>query len=103
YKPVELEKCKTVGTHNAERPFSFQPRNYNFEKVQTQTETPDGRRVHAKRRSLTLITDGVFCSHPCPVSCPEDYDPQCAISVTGQKRVFVNHCQLDYNSCFYGV
>uniref|UniRef100_A0A2H1VEH8 SFRICE_008459 n=1 Tax=Spodoptera frugiperda TaxID=7108 RepID=A0A2H1VEH8_SPOFR len=54
-------------------------------------------------QSMSMDAKGRFCSHTCPSSCPEDYDPECAISATGQKRVFMNHCKLDQNSCFYSV
>ncbi|XP_050556568.1 uncharacterized protein LOC118280905 [Spodoptera frugiperda] len=103
YKQVPPDKCQTVGAHLAERPFSFTPKIYNFEKAEPKPESFDRRKGFAARRSMSMDAKGRFCSHTCPSSCPEDYDPECAISATGQKRVFMNHCKLDQNSCFYSV
>ncbi|CAH1642682.1 unnamed protein product [Spodoptera littoralis] len=102
YIRLPLDKCKTTGTHQVERPFSFTPKIYNFDKVETKPESLI-RKGYASRRSMTMTAKGEFCSHPCPAACPDNYDPECAISATGQKRVFMNHCKLDENSCFYSV
>ncbi|XP_063899428.1 uncharacterized protein LOC110378954 [Helicoverpa armigera] len=101
YKQVTVDRCKTIGAHYMDRGFPYQPKPYP-EKPVDKVEF-DTRKVSASRRSMTMNYNGQFCSHPCPLSCPEDYDPQCAASNTGQKRVFLNHCKLDHNSCFYGV
>ncbi|RVE40031.1 hypothetical protein evm_015319, partial [Chilo suppressalis] len=53
--------------------------------------------------SFNKELDGRFCSHLCPSSCPEQYEPECAVSNKGERRVFMNHCKLDYNSCSYGT
>uniref|UniRef100_A0A2A4J0D5 Kazal-like domain-containing protein n=1 Tax=Heliothis virescens TaxID=7102 RepID=A0A2A4J0D5_HELVI len=102
YKQVTVDRCKTIGAHYMDRAFPYQPKPYPIDKPTDKVEF-DTRQVVASRRSMTMNYNGQFCSHPCPISCPEDYDPQCAASGTGQKRVFLNHCKLDHNSCFYGV
>ncbi|KAJ8704809.1 hypothetical protein PYW08_012129 [Mythimna loreyi] len=100
YKQVELTRCKNHRAHY-ETPFSFKPRPYAYDKPEAKPK--ETRRSSSSRRSMAKNLDGAFCSHPCPVTCTDDYDPQCAVSGTGQKRMFLNHCKLDLNSCFYGV
>ncbi|KAJ8706677.1 hypothetical protein PYW07_012755 [Mythimna separata] len=100
YKQVEVNRCKNIGAHRGERPFSFKPRRFLDKPA---LKPMDSRRSSSSRRSMAKELDGDFCSHPCPESCTDNYDPQCAVSGTGQKRMFLNHCKLDLNSCFYGV
>ncbi|XP_026747860.1 uncharacterized protein LOC113508892 [Trichoplusia ni] len=101
YRQVTVDRCKTIGAHYVEKPFAFKPKSFPMEKNAAKGVFPS--RSSSSRRSMAMNYNGQFCSHPCPVSCPDEYDPQCAVSGTGQRRVFLNHCKLDYNSCFYGV
>ncbi|XP_013188940.2 uncharacterized protein LOC106133677 [Amyelois transitella] len=98
YKQVDNYRCRNVGAHLPIRP-----------SVTPTPPTPappkqdlNMRRSFSSRRSMNRGIDGSFCSHPCPSSCPDDYDPECAVSKKGERKVFVNHCKLDMNSCFYG-
>ncbi|XP_050676372.1 uncharacterized protein LOC126973223 [Leptidea sinapis] len=78
--------------------FEFQPpRSRPQEQIHNQLN--ETRRMFSSRRSLSFGIDGQFCAHACPISCTEDYDPQCAVSSSGHRQVFLNHCKLDYNSC----
>ncbi|CAH0731198.1 unnamed protein product, partial [Brenthis ino] len=101
YNIVPLEKCKNIGAHLVSRPFVFKPIPMPLQnKPSIQNET---RRSFSSRRSLNMGIDGSFCAHACPSSCTDDYDPQCAVSNSGVRKVFLNHCKLDYNSCLYKV
>ncbi|KPJ00398.1 hypothetical protein RR46_06988 [Papilio xuthus] len=98
YRKVNLTKCEQVAALNFEKPTyklktaPIKPANVN-----------NTRRTFSSRRSLMIDIDGKFCSHSCPVSCTDDYDPRCAITSNGQMRVFANHCKLDFNSCLYRI
>ncbi|CAH2064981.1 unnamed protein product, partial [Iphiclides podalirius] len=99
YKQVPIDKCAGTAAVFSERPvFKLAPLKIT---PRPQLKQNDTRRSISSRRSLNMGPNGQFCSHPCPVSCTEEYDPQCAVSATGQKRVFLNHCKLDHNSCLY--
>ncbi|CAK1592501.1 unnamed protein product [Parnassius mnemosyne] len=100
YKQVPAEKCNNVGAQYSERPFVYIPHPLPTPKPAI---VRNERRSFSSRRSMSMGSDGQFCSHACPASCTDDYEPQCGISATGQKRVFLNHCKLDFNSCFYRV
>ncbi|XP_038220312.1 uncharacterized protein LOC119838437 [Zerene cesonia] len=97
YKIMPMESCKHIGGRFPSRPFVYPARQIVANKF---NET---RRFLSSRRSLNMGVDGTFCSHSCPIHCTEEYDPQCALSPTGQRRVFLNHCKLDYESCFYNA
>ncbi|KAL0808842.1 hypothetical protein ABMA28_012513 [Loxostege sticticalis] len=101
--PVDM--CKHIGGHHREKP--ERPFVLNAPQPILPRETPappvERRISSASRRSLNIEVDGTFCSHDCPTSCPEDYSPECAVTTKGQRKVFVNHCKLDYNSCSYGT
>ncbi|CAH2083319.1 unnamed protein product [Euphydryas editha] len=96
YELVNMDKCKNIGGH-------YQTRSYNFKLIPVITKKTlnnnETRRNFPSRRSLSMGIDGAFCGHTCPISCTEDHDPQCAISNTGHRKVFLNHCKLDQNSC----
>ncbi|CAB3238245.1 unnamed protein product [Arctia plantaginis] len=100
YTIVPLDKCIKYGARG-ERPFTFSRRI-----MDTPTKPKEDialPKSFSSRRSMSMNVYGNFCSHPCPVTCPDDYEPQCAISATGQRRVFMNHCKLDDNSCLFSV
>ncbi|CAH2217444.1 jg10548 [Pararge aegeria aegeria] len=96
---VPVEYCKNIGAHYLTRPYAFKP----VPLPQNEAANVETRRTFASRRSLNMGVDGSFCAHACPASCTEEYDPQCALSSSGQRKVFLNHCKLDYNSCLYKV
>ncbi|XP_052748437.1 uncharacterized protein LOC128200134 [Galleria mellonella] len=98
YTQVREEFCNNIAAH-----YSFKPYVYKFEEPVEKKEKTDisARRSYSSRRSQNKGIDGHFCSHACPISCPEDYNPECALSNTGLRKVFANHCKLDYNSCAY--
>ncbi|XP_053622731.1 uncharacterized protein LOC128682175 [Plodia interpunctella] len=99
YKQVLKERCHNVGAHLLMRP-RLVP---HLPSPSPPTENLNlKRRSFSSRRATNLDIHGRFCSHPCPSSCPDDYDPECAVSKRGEMKVFVNHCKLDLNSCFYG-
>ncbi|XP_069364196.1 uncharacterized protein [Maniola hyperantus] len=100
YEIVPIENCKDIGAHYLTRPYVFKPKPLPAQKEVANVET---RRSFSSRRSLNMGVDGSFCGHACPASCTEDYDPQCAVSSSGQRRMFLNHCKLDHNSCMYKV
>ncbi|XP_045509129.1 uncharacterized protein LOC123704728 [Colias croceus] len=96
YKIMPMESCKNIGGRYSSRPFVYVPQP-------VASRINETRRSFSSRRSLNMAIDGTFCSHSCPLHCTEDYDPQCAMSATGERRVFLNHCKLDYESCFYNA
>ncbi|XP_045456277.1 uncharacterized protein LOC123666115 [Melitaea cinxia] len=100
YDVVNMEKCKRIGGHYKTRSYNFKPIPVIDKKTFTNNET---RRSFSSRRSLNMGIDGTICGHKCPISCTEDHDPQCAISNTGHRKVFLNHCQLDQNSCINNI
>ncbi|XP_073966370.1 uncharacterized protein [Choristoneura fumiferana] len=110
YTVAPREKCATVGSHYPRRPDppTFLPRPPSPAATGRREEEPprETRRMMASRRALSTGVDGSPCSHPCPVHCPDDYTPECAITITAalsqQARVFLNHCQLDLHSCSTG-
>ncbi|XP_045525956.1 uncharacterized protein LOC123715142 isoform X2 [Pieris brassicae] len=94
YKVVPIEHCKNIGGRVIPKPYAHKP---------NVVKKGDTRRSFSSRRTLNMGIDGAFCGHSCPDHCTEDYEPQCAVSANGERRVFVNHCVLDYNSCLYGA
>ncbi|XP_068627118.1 uncharacterized protein [Battus philenor] len=99
YKKVQMRNCDNIAMRTLERPLVV-PNKVINEAVTIRNDT---RISFPSRRSLNKGVDGQFCSHLCPGSCTDDYDPQCAVSGAGEKRVFLNHCKLDQNSCSYKV
>ncbi|XP_041983657.1 uncharacterized protein LOC121736500 isoform X2 [Aricia agestis] len=71
YVEVELEKCAKIAAHLPESP----------------------------QESLSMGVDGRACQHDCPTYCTDVYVPECALSSSGQQKVFLNHCKLDLDSC----
>ncbi|XP_028040169.1 uncharacterized protein LOC114250479 [Bombyx mandarina] len=98
YQQVDLGKCNNTAARYNERPLPFKPIP-----VKSDVANWNNTRRFGSRRSLSMGINGQYCTHTCPASCPDSYDPQCAVSQTGQKKVFANHCKMDYNSCLYGV
>ncbi|KAJ0184201.1 hypothetical protein K1T71_000624 [Dendrolimus kikuchii] len=101
YKLVLLEKCKNTGAHVQRPAMIYNPSPPAY--VKQAIKLNSTRRNLISRRSETRDIDGQACSHACPITCPEDYEPECAVSSNGNQRVFLNHCKLDYNSCTFGV
>ncbi|CAK1554299.1 unnamed protein product [Leptosia nina] len=93
YRSVSMEYCKNIGGRVLPKPYMSKP------SVEIKLDT----RRFSSRRTLNMGVDGTFCGHACPTHCTEEYDPQCAVSASGEWRVFVNHCQLDFNSCLHGA
>ncbi|XP_063835965.1 uncharacterized protein LOC135085139 [Ostrinia nubilalis] len=101
FRVMPDELCKPIGSHHSERPFVYNP---PLPILPVEKPVPVVmRRSPSSRRSLNLEIDGSFCSHPCPTTCPDDYSPECAVTTKGQRKMFVNHCKLDFNSCSYGT
>ncbi|XP_050360270.1 uncharacterized protein LOC126780056 [Nymphalis io] len=100
YDIVTMDKCDNIGGHYPKVPYSYRPMSIFQPKELRNNET---RRSFVSRRSLSLGIDGAHCEHTCPISCTEDYDPQCAVSSAGQRKVFINHCKLDQSSCIQNV
>ncbi|KAL4712086.1 hypothetical protein ACJJTC_008669 [Scirpophaga incertulas] len=104
FQLMPIEKCKSVGAHYNIPPIvrkSFQPRPSDKHPPST-APSVNRRQAFVSRRSLSIDLNGAFCSHPCPISCPEQYEPECAVSNSGVRKVFANHCKLDFNSCLHG-
>ncbi|XP_037972382.2 uncharacterized protein LOC105388971 [Plutella xylostella] len=99
YTIVEPNYCEHVGRHGQPPPPNYRPStNYSYRKKQDLPPL-ETRRLMASKRSQNMDINGQFCFHICPIVCPDQYEPECAISETGQKRVFMNHCHLDMSSC----
>ncbi|XP_075989847.1 uncharacterized protein LOC142985516 [Anticarsia gemmatalis] len=99
YIQVPSDRCRTIASHYG-KPFAYKPKLFDLPKKTKEIGT---RKSFSSRRSMSMNMNGEFCSHVCPVSCPEEYEPECAVSATGQRRVFMNHCEMDNNSCSFSV
>ncbi|CAG9566134.1 unnamed protein product [Danaus chrysippus] len=94
YSVVSMDYCKGIARRDSRAPMTmYMPGPKLKEK------NIDTRRSIVSRRSLTKSVEGRNCDHECPVSCTDDYNPLCAINEVGARKVFLNHCQLDLNSC----
>ncbi|XP_047543077.1 uncharacterized protein LOC125075380 [Vanessa atalanta] len=100
YELVTMDKCENIGGHYPKAPYNYKPVSLYKPRQLPINET---RRSFVSRRSMSVGIDGTHCGHACPISCTEDYEPQCAISSAGQRKVFLNHCKLDQNSCIQNV
>ncbi|XP_041983656.1 uncharacterized protein LOC121736500 isoform X1 [Aricia agestis] len=106
YVEVELEKCAKIAAHLPESPQEYVQ---NVPIITEEVRVPK-RRINIKkqnkirrsfksRRSLSMGVDGRACQHDCPTYCTDVYVPECALSSSGQQKVFLNHCKLDLDSC----
>ncbi|KAJ2942454.1 hypothetical protein O0L34_g16059 [Tuta absoluta] len=105
YLQVDLDFCKNIATH-VTRQYDNYPMYY--QKIETQQIRPQKRRNDIEptrrfsgRRAMIMNEGGKYCSHACPTMCTDVYEPECALSASGLRRVFRNHCSLDLNSCEY--
>nr|XP_032514773.1 uncharacterized protein LOC116768207 [Danaus plexippus plexippus] len=94
YSVVSMDYCKGIARHGSRVPIPMY-----MPGPRLKDKNIDTRRSIVSRRSLTKSVEGRNCDHECPASCTDDYKPQCAINAAGAKKVFLNHCQLDLNSC----
>ncbi|XP_049884485.1 uncharacterized protein LOC126379707 [Pectinophora gossypiella] len=107
YVKLDLSLCKNSAAHTASKnnlnryiPLQGPPVDGDKEEQAKMEET---RRAMSGRRAISLSLTGINCGHPCPQRCTDDYVPECAESNTGEKRVFINHCVMDDNSCKLGL
>ncbi|XP_059050339.1 uncharacterized protein LOC131845310 [Achroia grisella] len=101
YTKVPNVHCQNIGVHYSVRPYVY--KSERVVAVEKKNIDLNARKSYSSRRSQNKDINGRFCSHRCPISCPDDYDPECAVSTTGRRKVFSNHCKLDYDSCTYSV